>query len=254
MKLAFRSQAVCSSNKKGIRRPRGFQFTAVQNPSLKMSHLNFFQCESTIVCRFVARILLLARSHCEARFHLADLAGYLAVQKLSTWQPSRFRIAQPDLRASPWRGAHLVSATRPSHRQVRNPSLVTSSATAFGVRSLLLDEAPTFSQWDLAFSFLRCRNPVPHDVFGHGIRGPTTAFDEAPTFSQWDPAISLSHVLWHCPRGISLSHALALCTRRPRLASGTWPSRSAVSQPVHRDVFGHGIQGPITAPLTRHLA
>ena len=43
--------------------------------------------------------------------------------------------------------------------------------------------------------------PVPRDVFGHGIRGPITA------------------------------------------------SRSAVSQPVHRDVFGHGIRGPITAAV-----
>ena len=36
--------------------------------------------------------------------------------------------------------------------------------------------------------------------------------------------------------------------RRPRLASGTRPSRYAVSQPVHRDLFVHGIRGSTTAP------
>ena len=73
--------------------------------------------------------------------------------------------------------------------------------------------------------------PVHRDLFVHGIQGSITAPYEVPTFSQWDPAISLSHALWHCPQGISFSHALALSTSRPRLASGTRPSRSAVRNP-----------------------
>ena len=75
--------------------PRLSQFTAIQNPSLKKSHLKFFQCDSTTVRRPLARIALLARFLCEARFHLADLAGYLAVQKLPIWQPSRSAVPNP---------------------------------------------------------------------------------------------------------------------------------------------------------------
>ena len=63
---------------------------------------------------------------------------------------------------------------------------------------------------------------------------------------------------WHSlvPFGLSAFPPEQCCSlaRCPHLVSGTLPSRSAVSQPVHRDVFGHGIQSPTTAPLTRHLA
>ena len=97
--------------------PRLSQFTSIQNPSLKVT-FEILQCDSTTVRRPLARIALLARSLCEARFHLADLAGYLAVQKLPIWQPSCSRCAKPDLRAflrydilslhtAPWRGAHV---------------------------------------------------------------------------------------------------------------------------------------------------
>ena len=63
---------------------------------------------------------------------------------------------------------------------------------------------------------------------------------------------------WHSlvPFGLSAFPPEQCCSlaRCPHLVSGTLPSRSAVSQPVHRDVFGHGVQSPTTAPLTKHLA
>ena len=98
--------------------PRLSQFIAIQNPSLKKSPLKFFQCDSTTVRRPLARIALLARSLCEARFHLANLAGYLAVSK--TAHLAAFSLPQCQTRSSclsrndilslntaPWRGAHV---------------------------------------------------------------------------------------------------------------------------------------------------
>ena len=79
--------------------------------------------------------------------------------------------------------------------------------------------------------------PVPRDVFGHGIRGPITASRSAVS----QPVHR--DVFGHGIRG----PITAPLTRCPRLASGTRPSRWAVSLPIPRDVFGHGIPGPTTA-------
>ena len=67
-------------------------------------------------------------------------------------------------------------------------------------------------------------------------RSDGSEYDSVPpqaTFSQRVPAFSLSHSLWHCPRGISYM-PLALSTRRPRSASGTRPFCAAAvpTQPM----------------------
>ena len=72
--------------------------------------------------------------------------------------------------------------------QCRNPSIVTSLSTAFGVRPLRPDEAPTLSQWDPAFPF-RSAKPDLRAFPRYDILSSTTAFDEAPTFCQLGPGL-----------------------------------------------------------------
>ena len=174
-----------------------------------MSHLKTPSSVTARLSVVFSHALLLARSLCEARFHLpvgrvprgsSRLPGThwccLAYELLlsAAWHslvPPGLSAFPPEHCCSLARRPHLASGTLPSRSAVSQP--------------------------------------IPHDACGHG--GSTTAYDEAPTFRQWDPAFSLSDALWHCPRGISFHMPLALTMRRPHLASGTRPSRPAGRNP-----------------------